>query len=350
MTFRNCCLGSMVWFLACSGATVSPNPDAGGGNAGAAGGNAGAAGGNAGGAGGQGGNVNPGSGGQGGNCGLVTVKLEKRPPEVVMVFDRSSSMTATVPGTANSRFVEATVAIFDVLAKTNDTVMWGLKMFPTGVQCGVTPGVDVPVGAQTAPAVTAAITAMPPGTPAGTPTHLAVAEATAQLRMRTTDNAKYILLATDGEPNCPDGGDVPSVAAIAAATAAGFHTFVVGIATAGTTADTVLNAMAEAGGEARAGATKYYPATVRDELTTTLTQITGQITNCVYPLAQKPPSPNDVAVNVGTMRIARDATNGWTYGDGMNSVVLKGTACDLAKSGQAGDVTIVLGCPGIIIP
>jgi hypothetical protein len=186
--------------------------------------------------------------------------------------------------------------------------------------------------------------------PQGTPTYLAVAEAAGHLKMKTTSNPKYILVVTDGEPNCIAAADVETVTAIETAATAGFHTFVVGIATAGTDADNILNAMADAGREPRAGTTKYYPATKRDELTTTLGQITGQIaTNCVYPLTKKPPSPDDVAVNVGTMRITRDATNGWTYGDGMNSVVLKGAACDLAKSGK-GDVTIIFGCPGIVIP
>ena len=340
MTLRVCCLASVVWLAACQPASVSRNDDAGGGSGGAAGA-----------AGGKGGSANPDSGGQGDvNCGLVTAKLEGEPPEVVMVFDRSFSMVAPVEGTGHSRFEEATAAIFDVLMKTDATVLWGLKLFPTGMMCGVTPGVDVPVAAHTAAAVTAGITGLPPGMPQGTPTHLAVAEATAHLKLRTTDNPKFILVVTDGEPNCFAGADALTVTAIETAAMAGFHTFVVGIATTGTDDDNILNAMADAGREPRPGATKYYPATKRDELTTALGHITGAIaTNCVYPLTKKPPSPDDVAVNVGTMRIARDATNGWTYGDGGNSVVLKGAACDLAKSGK-GDVTIIFGCPGIVIP
>jgi hypothetical protein len=331
--------------MACNAAGVSPTPDA-------AGRNGGRGGGAKGGSGGKGGSGNPDSGGgqPDVNCGLVTARLERQPPEVVMVFDRSFSMVAPVEGTGHSRFEEATTAIFDVLMKTNDTVLWGLKLFPTGAMCAVTPGVDVPVGAHMAATVTAGITALPPGIVQGTPTHLAVAEATAHLKMRTTDNPKFILVVTDGEPNCAVAADTLAVTAIETAAMAGFHTVVVGIATAGTDADNILNAMADAGREARAGATRYYPATKRDELTTTLGHITGAITtNCVYPLTNTPPSPDDVAVNVGAMRITRDASNGWTYGDGMNSVVLKGAACDLARSGQ-GDVTIVFGCPGIVIP
>jgi von Willebrand factor type A domain-containing protein len=289
-----------------------------------------------------------------GNCGLTTVKLEARPPEIMMVFDRSSSMNMIVRGTMNSRFTEASAAITDVLAKTNATVLWGLKLYPTGaMMCNINPGVEVPVGAMTGPAVTTAITGAVPGMPTGTPTHVAVMMGADHLKARTTTNPKYILLVTDGEPNCVmggGGGTNASVTAIQAAAAAGFHTFVVGIATAGTGADTTLNDLAMAGGEARMGATKYYPATLRDELVTVLTQITGQVTNCIFPLGMQPPSPNDVAVRVGNTRIERNMMNGWEYGMGMQSVVLYGAACELAKSGKAGDVQIIFGCPNVPIP
>jgi hypothetical protein len=249
----------------------------------------------------------------------------------------------------SSRYTEALAAISDVVTKTNNSVLWGLKLYPTGMDCMITPGVEVPIGMMTGPAVIQGIMGLPPGMPIGTPTHLAIDAATAQLKTRTTSNPKYILLTTDGEPNC-GGGAATSVNAIRAAVMAGFPTFVVGIATTGTTADGVLNDMATAGGEARAGATKYYPATSRDELVTTLTQITGQVTNCIFPLTRQPPSPNDVAVNVGGMRIQRDSMNGWNYGPGMNTVVLFGAACELAKSGKAGDVQILFGCPNTPIP
>jgi hypothetical protein len=367
MTLRTLTL-AVALLTACSETKISPGTGGNGGGAGgAAGGNGGGSGGGNGGKGGngQGGgagffnvpDAGPQSGDGGGvnsgdaNCGLTTVKLEAKPPEIMMVFDRSSSMNMILPATMTSRFTEASAAITDVLAKTNATVMWGLKLYPTGaMMCNINPGVEVAVGAMTGPAVTAAIAGNVPGSPTGTPTHMAVAIGTEHLKMRTTSNPKYLLLVTDGLPNCSGGGPGPSVAAIQAAATAGFHTFVVGIATAGTEADTTLNMMAMAGGEPRMGATKYYPASVRDELTGVLTQITGQVTNCIFPLGTQPPSPNDVAVRVGGTRIDRNMMNGWEYGMGMQSVVLYGTACELAKSGKAGDVQIVFGCPNVPIP
>jgi len=368
MTLRTLGL-AVALLMACTTETkVSPGPGGSGGGGGNAGGSAGnGGGGNGGGTSGNGGapggqagffnvpDAGPPSDGGGNsatdaNCGLTTVKLEAKPPEIMMVFDRSSSMNMIVPGTMNTRFTEASAALTDVLAKTNATVLWGLKLYPTGaMMCNINPGVEVPVGMMTGPMVTMAVTGAVPGMPTGTPTHTAVTMGADHLKTRTTTNPKYILLVTDGEPNC-GGGPTGSVMAIQAAATAGFHTFVVGIATAGTTADGVLNDMAMAGGEARMGATKYYPATLRDELVTVLTQITGQVTNCIFPLSKQPPSPNDVAVRVGGMRIERNMMNGWEYGMGMQSVVLYGAACELAKSGKGGEVQIIFGCPNVPIP
>jgi hypothetical protein len=373
MTLRNFTFAIAALLAGCTETKISPGGGGSTGSGGTAGGNNGGKGG-----GNNGGQAGSGNGGAAGffmvpdgggkvgdavggggnsdaNCGLTTVKLESKPPEIMMVFDRSSSMNMTVPGTMNTRFTEASAAITQVLSQTNATVLWGLKLYPTGtMMCQIMPGVEVPVGMMTGPAVTTGITGNVPGVPTGTPTAGAVDAATAHLKTRMTPNPKYILLVTDGEPNCGSGGQMAavtaSVTAIQAASTAGFHTFVVGIATAGTSADMVLNSFAVAGGEPRMDATKYYPATLRDELVKALTTITGQVTNCIYPLGTQPPSPNDVAVNVGTMRIMRDPMNGWDYGPGMQSVVLHGAACELAKSGMAGNVQIIFGCPNVPIP
>ena len=37
--------------------------------------------------------------------------------------------------------------------------------------------------------------------------------------------------------------------------------------------------------------TKYYPVANRADLVTALTAITGQVTNCVFPLSKPPPVP-----------------------------------------------------------
>lgn len=81
---------------------------------------------------------------------------------------------------------------------------------------------------------------------------------------RNTPNPKVLLLVTDGQPNCPEGGgngdDVdPAIAAVGASFANNVPVFVVGIATTGGEAHETLNAMATAGGYPRKDAMSMAP-------------------------------------------------------------------------------------------
>ncbi len=297
----------------------------------------------------------------GGACGLKDYKLDRLPPEILLVLDRSGSMNTKVPGSANTRWVEVTAAIDETVKQTENGVFWGLKLFPSDAGgCMVTDPVEIEVAATNYASVGARIMMTKPGGGAqgGTPTSLAVANAMKYMQSRAASkNPKYLLLATDGEPNCKGGttnsNDAPgSVAAVAAAAAAGYHTFVVGIATAGTAANTVLDDMAVAGSEPRATAPKYYAVANKQDLAAALALITARVSTCVFPLDQTPPSLDDVAVNVDGKRILRDKTqaNGWNYGPAMKTIELFGPACEGLKAGAATDVKIIFGCPGMVIP
>lgn len=280
-------------------------------------------------------------------CGLQRYKLERLPPELLLVLDRSGSMKSSVPGTGNNRWVEVTAALEEILMQTNNVVSWGLKMYPTTSACNVSNGVEVEVSESSTPVATAIKMARPNDDQGGTPTAAAVRTGTAYLMTRTSKNPKYVVLATDGEPNCPNNsGARMSIDAIADAKAAGFNVFVVGIATAGTGADRTLNDMAMAGGEARQGNPKYYPVANKKDLVDVLTQITVRVSNCVFPLDKQPPSPMDVAVNVDGMRLPREQ---WTYGTGMRSIEITGPVCEQLKAGKITDVQIIFGCPNVPI-
>jgi hypothetical protein len=241
---------------------------------------------------------------------------------------------------------------------TQSGVSWGLKGFPSGtVACNVPPGVDVEIAATNHPAMNSAITTMTPEGE-GTPARQAIEAGVAYLKGRPGNATKYIVLATDGAPNCADNmttnrGDGPgAVAAVATAAADGIGTFVVGVGTSRNEL-AILNMMAEAGKQARNDpVTKFYAVATKDELVTALGLITGQITNCVFPLNNTPPSPNDVAVNIDGMRIMRDPNHvdGWDYGAGMKSVQLYGAACEALKTAGAAKVDIIFGCPNVPIP
>jgi hypothetical protein len=303
------------------------------------------------------------------NCGLKMIDLQKRPADLLLVLDRSTSMLQDAAGRGPGggrggttpqgpqKWTEVVAAIDPVVMSTQTQVAWGLKMFPMGELCGVPDGATVPVGLGSYDAVLGAIRANPPlSNPQGsTPTRVAVQKAAAFMTGNQSPNSKYLVVATDGLPNCAggrrDGDAAGAVAAIAAAAKAGIPSFIVGIATAGSDAHDTLNEMAVQGGRPRNDATKYYPVANRDELVTALGLITGQIASCTFPLSPLPPDPDNVRVNVDGAKVNRDTTQagGWDYGPNNGSVVLYGPNCEALKSGAAKNVQILYGCPGKIV-
>jgi hypothetical protein len=297
-------------------------------------------------------------------CGLEDFKLAKVPPEILLVLDRSSSMNEpSIGGAAGATlWTDALAAVQDVLNTTQASVHWGLQMFPMPNSCLVAamPEVDVAPNNATAvhsKAMTTGSNMAGQGT--GTPTDTAVISATTYLTARNAvnKNPRYIVLATDGEPTCVGGvramgtGAVaPSLNAIKAAVAAGFKTYVIGIAIDATGVAT-LNQMADAGGVPRMDpAARFYPAANKAELSAALNVITGQVSNCVFPLSKPPPAPDSVKVTVDGERVPASATDGWSYTSAMNTAIqLSGMWCEKVKT-NAAQVGIVFGCPNIPIP
>jgi hypothetical protein len=311
------------------------------------------------------------SGGAGGggltsdaNCGLRTFGLNKLPPDMLIVLDRSGSMVNQATGgscgvtkTCGTRWVEMTNAINQVVAQTQTTIRWGLKFFADVPACGINDGATVAVDANTAPAIAAAITNMKTG--GQTPTRAAMVSAGAYLGSLTDPNPKFILLATDGEPNCQVDNpkqDFPdtdaAIASVKAAAGQGFPVYVIGVATSGDVLDMTLREMAKAGGRPRTDDPEYYPVSSSEDLVAALGKIGGQITSCVFGLGSAPPDPTNIAVSAGGMRVPKDPTHneGWDYGTGMTSVQLFGSWCEKAKANQITDVQAIFGCPGFIIP
>jgi hypothetical protein len=315
------------------------------------------------------------SGGKGGgvtspddkNCGLMTFKLQQRPAELMLVLDRSGSMNDPAgPMSMVSKWADVTAALDETIMKTQELVLWGLKTFPsTDVRCSVADGVEVPSATMNYTPVWGRIQASAPGTGAGggTPTTLAIGKAVSYLNATPSMNPRYLVLATDGEPNCGAGGggfggggfgsndDAAAIKAVADALAAGYKTFVIGVATSGT-ANNVLSQMATAGGEPRMANPPYFPVANRQDLIDALGVITGLVSDCVFRLNMPPPSPNDTAVNVGNARVNRDPShmNGWDYGAANRSIQFYGQACEDVKKAAGQNVQIIFGCPGVVIP
>jgi von Willebrand factor type A domain len=303
------------------------------------------------------------------NCGMVTSQTTRQPADVLLVLDRSASMdystaadcycsnTATTYGTLCSDTTNCTTrwnAIKPAVAATlsnSSNVNWGLKFFPTASgtggglgrgSCTENTTMEVQVAADSAAAVTSQVNNAT--FDLGTPTTAALTAATAYLNGLNDGNSKYILLATDGQPNC--GGTPANIntvdltgatAAAAAAYAAGIQVYVVGI---GPNLDN-LTQLAKAG-----GTTNFYQVSSPDDLTKALSSISKLVGSCNFESDQVPPDPTNVAVYVNGQKIDQSSSNGWTFGNGSQEVVLTGDYCKQISSGNQTQVKILFGCPG----
>jgi hypothetical protein len=302
-------------------------------------------------------------------CGLTSFPVGKVPAEILIIFDQSISMIDPATGGScgnptpcGSKWTEMTTAVEQVVTQTETTIDWGLKLFADMGACGVAAGATVPVGTSNGVAISTAL--MASGPRGHTPTRLAVQAGAAYLKSLTTPNPKYILLATDGIPNCIPGNKsqtaydmAGATQAVADALAMGIPTFVLGVGTGGSSMDAMvfdptLTSLAMAGGRPRVGTPNYYHVSSSSDVVAALAMIQGQANSCVFNLAQVPPDPSNIAIRGGGMKIPQDLThtNGWDYGPAMKSVQLYGTYCTSVVNGTLTDVQAIFGCPSQIIP
>ena len=303
------------------------------------------------------------------NCGNTTIETTRQPVDVLLVLDRSGSMnysiaedcycsSGTTPaGTVCSDTTNCTTrwnsikpAVTTTLSTTK-YVNWGLKFFPTpGTtgNCGVNATMEVPVSASAASEVESQVNNNATFS-SSTPTAAAINAATAYLKTLTDTNKKFILVATDGEPNCgptsstnpaPNVNTVDVTGATKAASdanTAGFPVYVVGIGPSLSN----LTSIAQAG-----GTSDFYPVSSPQQLADALSAISKVVGSCTFQSKKAPDDPNNVAVYVNKQQIARDASEGWEYGASTQELVLHGSYCDHITAGDDTSVQILFGCPG----
>ena len=295
--------------------------------------------------------------------------LNKLPPDILIVLDASGSMNEDSANDscsggcgANSKWAMLTPGLNQVVAQTDTTVNWGLKFFAdTDATCGVGNGVAVQVGTGNAGAIANAIagrTSANGGVTNGsrTPTRAAENAGAAYMAGLTDQNPRFLLMATDGLPNCMPGNSdsaaddsAGAVTSVMNAAAMGLPTFVVGISTTGL-GDTTLSQMAVAGGYPRAGAPSYYSVTTANEFVSVLETLVGVAATCTFAVPEPRNTDTDrahIGVVINGVEILRDPThvNGWDYtSTGMTAVQVYGSNCNAIMNGSATSVQIVFKC------
>ena len=286
------------------------------------------------------------------NCGQTSVTVMPVPPDILIVQDKSLSMSMDPSGgncgptaaAGCSKWAQVSAAMDTVVMATQGTVNWGLIFFGSDNMCGVNTTPIVSIAPNNYTAVSAAYAGNQPTS--YTPTESAVDAAAAYMKTVPDQNPKYLLLATDGIPNCKPGDrtvtddDSPgATTAVMNAATAGFPTFVVGIGD--TMGDATLNMFAMAGGEPQTGSADgnlFYEVNSTADLVAALTKIVGQATSCSFPLTGVSGDLEKVAVSAkdasgNTIEIMQDPVNGWSYTDPTKTaIILNGDACNDLKS------------------
>ena len=190
-----------------------------------------------------------------------------QPADVIIVLDRSGSMSSS------SKWTYAKTAVNTLTSQYKTAMNFALMLFPGPAGSCSTAIMDVPVAPNNGSKITWKLNST--GPTGMTPMAAALNSAKGYLAGMKVPKKRYVLLITDGSPNCTPSNPIPPVQQLLGM---GIKTFVVGFGS-GVNAST-LNNLANAGGTAKATGTKYYQANSATDLKTVLSTIGGLMSCC----------------------------------------------------------------------
>jgi hypothetical protein len=266
------------------------------------------------------------------------------PADLLLVVDKSGSMEERLE-TGDEKWPIMESALDTVVSEYDDGIRFGLQLFPADDECRAG-DVVADIGAAQGSSITSSLAVTDPE--GGTPTHTTLAAArTYYGGIPENPAGRYVLLATDGEPNCGDPNDTQeptvdeSIAAIDSLAADGIPTFVLGFGGDVNTHPDTLEGMAAAGGMG-----DYFAANNPDQLSIALAAIASElgVISCTIRLKSTPEYPDLIEVSQDGSSIPEDPAEGWTYDEGTNSITFHGSSCDSLKDGAVAEIAIGLGC------
>lgn len=318
------------------------------------------------------GSSNGGSGGDAGVCADIALKVAPTTPTVVLVIDQSGSMTdANFPQDGQSPVANRTrwaVLKRALLDPTNGVIrrLEGQVRFGTVLYGNRT---------NDSPAVCPELTRiMPPrlnnysaindvygdaGTIPNTPTAESLTAVTASLDAFNEPGPKYMILATDGDPDtCADPNDHGAAAqqmsenAVRAAWAKRIGTYVIAVGDDAT--EDHLNRLAHLGQGLDATnltRTLFFQPANQTALAEAFSSIIDGVRTCDFTLNGKidPARAGQGRVTLDGSAVPLNATNGWTVDATGKKLTLHGAPCTTIKTGTH-DLRAVFPCSAIVEP
>lgn len=289
----------------------------------------------------------------GGGCDALEAAIAPIPPNLLLVLDRSCSMTQGA-GNGMTKWKAAVDAIVAMTTVHAGKLRFGLSVFPDIVAPSCSQdAIVIPPGENNEAAIQAFLTSalaqndpyFPDG-PCVTNIDTAIEQASVAPELKDPTRDNYVVLLTDGaqSSNCADaGGDAGTTMLLGQMFAAGLPTYVIGFGN-GVDAQ-ALTAFANAGGVPNA-TPPYYDAADPTALDMALDTIATSAIGCSFALDATPPNVDDIAVFFDGTAVDKDPTkmDGWFYDANTNTIEFFGAACDSLKSGSVMNVDVVLGC------
>jgi hypothetical protein len=325
---------------------------------------------------------------EGGVCDCVDQPLLGTPPTLYFVLDRSGSMND------DNKWLAVREALFGVVVSLGPRARFGAAVFPdpssqdvcaAGIEVFAPMQGDSPAG--TEGPVEAAFFSRFSSIPAagGTPTSATLEALYA--RLTSLPGVVYVILATDGGPNCnaaaqcdagqctvnieaayadcPVGGPPnccsatsggsaldcldsdPTTQSVLSIADAGIPVYVMGMPGSAPYAS-LLDRLAQAGGTARPSEPLYYAVGSADQgaLQQALSAIAASVTGTCTLNLNNPPNPALVNVFFDEQPLNQAGPDGWTLDGGV--VTILGASCQQILAGSILDVRVVVGCPTYI--
>jgi hypothetical protein len=298
--------------------------------------------------------------------------VDCRMPDIVSAFticlavDCNDPMQAMGPACGGTmvtdRWAPAVMAIKSLTQMFQGKVSFGLTTFPgqgastqAGQQNGCTPGtLRVPVGLNTAGPIAAALDMTQPD--GFTPTASTLELVLQQIQQKKTSPdaevpPQFVLLVTDGAPNCIGGNSgmdaqahQATVKAVDALAKAGVKTFVIGYdASVDPNLAKQLTEYAQHG-----GTNNFFAVQDGPSLVAKFGEITSVVAECTYTLDKAPADKMYVRVELDKMSLPVDSPDGWSIND--KTVTVGGAACAKLRDGtKTHTLSVTVECVPVVI-